>query len=193
MRLFIAIDLSEVQRAEAAGAARTLQHALEKARAFRAIRWVAPEAMHLTVRFIGEVSDAIGERLRDALSTPIACAPFTVALGDASTFPAGGVPRVVWIGLSQGADGARVVYEQVDAVVRRLGLAPESRDYRAHLTLGRVRDLQHRPAARLREALATLRIDPSPETADHATLYRSHLSPKGPRYEPLTRIPLLQP
>jgi 2'-5' RNA ligase len=191
VRLFVALDLSDGQRAEAERVSQTLQRALDKARAAEAIRWVAAAQAHLTVRFIGEVDDAMGARVVDALRPPLECRPFTFALGDAGTFPGGSHPRVVWIGVKEGGAGATAARDEIEARLVARGVEPENRPFRAHLTLGRVRDPRRfggAAARALRAAMASVSVDASPATIDHATLYRSHLSPKGSRYEALARI-----
>jgi 2'-5' RNA ligase len=190
MRLFVAIDLSDGQRAEASRTADVLQRALENARAPRAIRWVAHAALHLTVRFIGEVDDEQGARIVAALAPPLEVAPFRLALESVGTFPGSGLPRVVWIAIGDGQSGASAAHHGIETRLTALGVPAEARRFRPHLTLGRVRDIRRSQAAALVKAVRRLRIDPAPALVDCLTLYRSYLSPKGPRYEPLTRTPL---
>jgi RNA 2',3'-cyclic 3'-phosphodiesterase len=190
MRLFTALDLSDAQRSEAARAAEALQRELDRVRAPRAVRWVAPDRLHLTVRFIGEVGDDFGARIAEALSAPLEVAPFTLALGDPGTFPSSGQPRVVWLGLAEGAAGSSAAHDAIDARLAALGVPSEERSFKAHLTLGRVREIGRAQAGALMTAARALHISRSPATVAHLTLYRSYLSPKGPRYEPLARIPL---
>jgi 2'-5' RNA ligase len=190
MRLFVAIDLSDGQRAEAARAADVLQRALENARAPRAIRWVAHHALHLTVRFIGEVDDDHGGRIVAALERPLEIAPFQLALESVGTFPGSGLPRVIWVGIADGQSGASAAHREIETRLAALGVASEARKFRPHLTLGRVREIRRSQAAELVKASRGLRIDPAPALVETVTLYRSYLSPKGPRYEPLTRTPL---
>jgi 2'-5' RNA ligase len=190
MRLFVAIDLSDGQRAEAVRAADVLQRAMENARAPRAIRWVAHTALHLTVRFIGEVDEEQGGQIVAALARPLEVAPFQLALGNVGTFPPSGVPRVVWVGVGDGQPGASAAHHGIEIRLTALGLPSEARKFRPHLTLGRVREIRGPQAAELMKAARGLRIDPAPALVRSLTLYRSYLSPKGPRYEPLTRTPL---
>lgn len=190
MRLFVAIDLSDAQRTEAERAAGVLQRRLDAVKASRAVRWASVEQMHLTLRFIGEVDDALGARVAQALAPPLPVSAFSLALGRPGVFPGPGRPRVIWIGLTEGSDGAAASHEAVEARLQMLGLEPEERAFRAHVTLGRVREIRPPQAAALREAMDRLRIDAAPATVTHATLYRSHLSPKGARYEPLMRTML---
>jgi RNA 2',3'-cyclic 3'-phosphodiesterase len=190
MRLFVAIDLSDAQRSEAERAASVLQRRLDAVKASRAVRWAASTQMHLTLRFIGEVDDALGARVADALAPPLPVSAFSLALGGPGVFPGPSRPRVIWIGLAEGIDGAAASHDAVEARLQTIGLEPEERPFRAHVTLGRVREIRPPQAAALREAMDRLRIDPAPATVTHATLYRSHLSPKGARYEPLVRTML---
>jgi 2'-5' RNA ligase len=189
MRLFVAIDLSDGQRAEAVRAAEVLQRALESAGAPRAIRWVAHHALHLTVRFIGEVDDDHGGRIVAALARPLEIAAFELTLENVGTFPGSGLPRVVWVGVGD-QSGASAAREGLEARLTALGVPSEARKFRPHLTLGRVREIRRSQAAELVKAARGLRIDPAPALVERVTLYRSYLSPKGPRYEPLTRTPL---
>ena len=190
MRLFVAIDLSDAQRSEAERTASVLQRRLDAVKASRAVRWASSPQIHLTLRFIGEVDDALGARVVDALAPPLPVSAFSLSLGRPGVFPGPGRPRVIWIGLAEGSDGAAASHDAVEARLQTLGLEPEVRPFRAHVTLGRVREIRPPQATALREAMDRLRIDPAPATVTHATLYRSHLSPKGARYEPLLRTML---
>jgi RNA 2',3'-cyclic 3'-phosphodiesterase len=186
-RLFVAIDLTDAQRAAASRVVESLQRALEEVRAPRAVRWAPPAQMHVTLRFIGEVAETDGMRLAESLAPPLAVTPFTLALGRPGVFPGPSRPRVLWIGLVEGSDGAAASHDEIEQRLTAAGAAPEARAFRAHLTIGRVRELRAAQAAALRDAMNGLRIDPAPATVTHTTLYRSHLSPKGARYEPLVR------
>jgi RNA 2',3'-cyclic 3'-phosphodiesterase len=190
MRLFVAVDLSESQREEAVRAAAALQRALERARAPHAVRWASHSQMHLTLRFIGEVDDATGARVAESLAPPLPVTAFTLALGAPGVFPGPSRPRVIWIGLADGASGASAAHDAIEDRLTAVGIEAETRRFRAHVTLGRVREMRPRHASALRAAMSSLRLEPQPATIAHATLYRSHLSPKGARYEALVRTTL---
>jgi 2'-5' RNA ligase len=190
MRLFVAIDLSEAQRNEAERAAGVLQRRLDSAKASHAIRWASAAHMHLTLRFIGEVDDGMGARVVQALAPPLSVPRFSLALGRPGVFPGPGRPRVIWLGLAEGNDGAAASHDAVEARLETIGLPPDERPFRGHVTLGRVRELRPAQAAVLREAMDRLSIDAAAATVTDVTLYRSHLSPKGARYEPLLRSKL---
>jgi 2'-5' RNA ligase len=190
MRLFVAIDLSDAQRHEAERVAALLQRQLDAVGAARAVRWSGAEQMHLTLRFVGEVADAVGERIAAVLAPPLAASSFAISLGRPGVFPGPGRPRVIWLGLAEGGEGATASHEAVEARLQTLGLPREERPFRGHVTLGRVREIRPTYASVLREAMDRLTIDPAPATVTEVTLYRSHLSPKGARYEPLVRARL---
>jgi len=182
VRAFVAIRLSpEVNEAVA-----TFQAGLR--RLGGEISWTAPTNFHLTLRFLGnrvapEVVMAMIEGLR-----PIASAvpPFTIYARGAGAFPSLNRPRVIWIGLS---DGELIeVAHQVEALSVRCGLEPENRGFTPHLTIGRVRNPSRN--AMMREALeAAADRDFGSSLIASMTLYRSHLSPDGAKYEPLAVLP----
>ena len=107
-------------------------------------------------------------------------------LGRLGVFPPTGLPRVLWIGIADGAESLGIVHR---LLAERLGVADrgEDRPFHAHVTLARVRGRMASLGDVLRE------VDNSvgtPTRVDHITLYESHLSPGGPRYEPLVRTRL---
>jgi 2'-5' RNA ligase len=92
--------------------------------------------------------------------------------------------------VTDGADAARMVYRQLDERLGSLGFASEAREYRPHVTLGRVRDLSHQAGRNLRQWLQAVPLQLGEVAVDHVTLYRSQLSSRGPRYEPILRARL---
>jgi 2'-5' RNA ligase len=151
---------------------------------------VNPDAAHVTLRFVGETSEQNVALLGHALQASLPIAPFDMHWLVLGSFPGGRHPRVIWIGPGEDEHGlaalAALVAARLDPVV---GPA-EARPFRPHLTLARVRD-----AARLDWPALLRSIDAghSISHVDHVTMYRSRLSPKGARYEPLIRAPLVAP
>jgi 2'-5' RNA ligase len=147
-------------------------------------RWLPPENLHLTVRFIGSVDRGLVEGIADRLAESH-LASFGLALGDLGTFKRGRLVRVAWLGLTSGVEAAQSLAAQVDVECVRAGLESEKRAFRPHLTLARAR-------ARIGAALPSLPDAPvfRPWKADELVLYQSHLSPKGSVYEPLRRLRL---
>jgi RNA 2',3'-cyclic 3'-phosphodiesterase len=182
MRLFCAVELSESVRAEAGRIAARLAEGLGPS-ARRAVTWVAPAAMHLTLRFIGEADDSLAAELRRRVSEPFGISPFRVTVGGVGAFPPSGPPRVVWLGIGEGAAELTRLYAEFESRIEGLGLSRDDRPFRAHLTLGRVK-APLGPAARQVMASAPAASAGSC-TVDRVTLFESRLSPSGARYTAL--------
>ena len=182
MRLFVACEIGDAAREAAAGLIDGLRRRAAGAAPDARITWVAPERLHLTVRFIGETHAEQGARVLEALRDPIEVAPFTIEWGALGAFPPKGSPRVLWAGVERGADDLARVEQAVSRRLITLGIAPEDRPYRPHLTLARVRDAAGLRAGPLLEGLAAT-LGRSPVRA--ITLFESRLSPKGPTYTAL--------
>jgi RNA 2',3'-cyclic 3'-phosphodiesterase len=184
MRLFAAIELPEDVRAALFSAAIDLRARLGALDA----RWVEPEKLHLTVRFIGHVADDSAPALIERVRRPVAVAPFDVRLGACGVFPRSGQPRVIWVGITEGAPALVRIHEELDARLVPLGYEAEQRRFTAHLTLARVRSAKRSASVR-----ALVSACPVPDLrchVPHVTLFRSHLSPRGSRYEIVATIPL---
>jgi 2'-5' RNA ligase len=187
MRLFVAAEIGETLAARAAELTRELQRRARESAPRARVTWVPADRLHLTVRFIGEVDETRAAGVHNALEPPLAVAPFDLTLTGAGAFPKGGAPRVLWVGVANGRDELVAAERDVSARLARLGIPEEERAYSPHLTLARVREPAGLRSARLLEglterALGTVRVDA-------ITLFQSKLSPKGPAYTPLLRIP----
>lgn len=170
-RLFVAIDLPpQVKDALAA-----LETHIPTA------RWVKPEAMHLTLRFIGgDVPDAQVEPIQSALAQVEADA-FTLALHGVGRFPPGKKPpSVLWVGLVD-QPALLTLHGEIERALAAVGFPPESRPFSPHLTLARLKAT--RPVREADAFLADNReFTAGPITVDAFHLYASLLAPQGPRY-----------
>jgi len=179
IRAFFAVELGAAARRAAAAAA----HALRGRPGGDGVRWVRPEGLHVTLRFLGGVEPArvapLAARARGELAL---LSPFRVRLGAAELFPTPRRPRVVALGLRPEAPLAALAGALERAAVAE-GFAPEERPFRAHLTLGRVRERRCPDAAGLAVPAEELAVD-------EIVLYRSELAPEGARYVPLERLRL---
>lgn len=148
-------------------------------------RWVPVENMHLTVRFIGHVDDSRAPALIDALTPPLDVPPFDIEFGGCGVFPQSGPPRVLWIGLTHGLPSLLSLHHVFNDRLRPLGHDPEDRPFGAHLTLARIKDAPRGASRMVRDALAGVAPALAPMRVSRATIFQSHLSPRGPRYEPV--------
>jgi len=187
VRLFTAIELGERVQARAAAVLETLRHRAATSAPRAKITWVPADRMHLTLRFIGEVDDAKGEAIVSALRAPLALEPFAVRWAGLGSFPPRGAPRVLWVGVASGRDALVRAESEISTRLAALGIAREDRPYSPHLTMARVREPGGLKTAPLFEgvdgALGETHVDT-------ITLFRSHLSPKGPTYVAIERTRL---
>ncbi len=196
MRIFIGIDLNSEVRAH-------IERFLEGVQAFAPdARWVRPESLHITLKFIGEQTpdqvEAVTERLRRVES-----GAFEIRSGGFGFFPTANAPRVFWIGIHAGPQLAELA-ESIDMATSELGIPREDRNYSPHLTLARggagrrsgspKRQKDDGPNvifATLEKRLAAMsELDFGTMTAQEFILYQSQLSPGGSKYTKLQRFPL---
>jgi 2'-5' RNA ligase len=185
IRTFIAISLPE-SVLEAIG---RIQDQLQKSR-FN-VRWTRTEAIHLTLKFLGDVDRDRGEEIRRALGAAIKdMAPFTLKGKGVGVFPDLRRPRVVWTGISGDTQILRDLHFRIEDELKGLGFPKEKRPFKGHLTLGRVKGpLEKR---KFREALEGLSgFQTVPFAVESVVLFQSTLSPQGATYSKLAEVPLV--
>jgi 2'-5' RNA ligase len=178
-RLFVALPLSEDARQALSTIVR------ERVPAGLPGRAVPPRNWHLTLRFLGDVDPVAADRLAAALDGADLGGAFSVSWGRLGAFPRPQRATVLWIGLADGADPLAALAARVEECARDAGFPAEDRPFRAHLTLARIR-----PDRDVRSLVEG--FDPAgvTMTADHISLYRSHLGSGGARYEAVEEFPL---
>lgn len=189
LRLFIAVPVAEAVRVQIA-------EAVEATRPPRGgggqggVRWVLPDGLHLTLKFLGSTEPGRLPAVREAIAaTALEAHPVTLGLRGVGAFPSAGRPRVLWIGLVRGQEALAAMAAGLDARLAPLGWPPETRPFRAHLTLARCDDPAAGRAAleELDRAAGSLDLG---WTAERLVLFRSHLGHGPARYEPLQEAPL---
>jgi RNA 2',3'-cyclic 3'-phosphodiesterase len=185
MRLFVAIDLDDVARAAIAQTQRRLAEILDTD---RSLKWVSPAHMHLTLAFLGEIAEPVVPAIVENLSLNIDARPFTAVFRNLGVFPPRGAPRVLWLGVGDGASDVVGAQRVVADRVADAGVALDRRPFHPHLTLARWR------SSRPKDARRALAVGPETPTArvdvDHVTLYQSRLTSAGPVYTSLARATL---
>ena len=133
-RLFIAVELTPAARRHAEEALRIFKEGLPSG-----VRWVRPEGIHLTLKFLGNVSnDAIPTIESGMRLAAEGICPFTVRVQDAGCFPSTRRPRVLWLGLRGELEPLLTAQSRLEDSLEALGIERESRRFRPHLTVGRV-------------------------------------------------------
>jgi 2'-5' RNA ligase len=194
MRLFVALDIDDAIR-------QRIVRFLDGVREFApSARWVRPESLHVTLKFIGEKSEGDVENIQQALET-ISADAFDLNFRGYGFFPEARAPRVFWVG-SEGGTNLTYLAATVDEALARLGIPKEEHPFNAHLTLargGRGSGLPRKQKGdgpnlsfqRLQEKLAAR---PAPDfgtmTAREFFLYQSQLSPGGSEYTKLAAFVL---
>lgn len=174
MRLFLGLELPEPVKVDA----------LSLRRPWPGARWQRPEQLHLTLHFLGEVACGELTRLCDALEAP-PLSPCRLMLSGVGVFGSPDRPRVLWAGVDPEAPlhtWHRVLGERLAAQ----GFPLEARPYHPHLTLAR---FGGRPVSVDAFLQAHADFTSSPFDVDTLTLFASHLSSGGARYEVIERFP----
>lgn len=190
VRLFVAVLLEPV----VLDILTDLQGQMRRLDTAGSVRWVDPHGIHLTLKFLGQVSEARLDPVCTGISRAVEGmqAP-TLALGALGAFPSPHRPRVLWVGIREGARQLQPLALAVDTAMHDLGWEKEERSFQPHLTVGRVRETARREATRaLVEAIARLVVPETPALRHpRLALVQSHLGPAGARYEEL-RVWLLE-
>jgi len=183
MRTFIAVPLPPDSQAMLA----TLQENLRSSKAD--VRWTSIQSIHLTLKFLGEIDQAIVPRMAEELRAAVASERrFQLRLRGLGGFPNLSSPRVIWCAVQDGKENLLSLQQTVDAACVRLAQAPEERGFKPHLTLGRVTGKTN--LQRLLECIKICPVLESTFTVDHINIYKSVLLPRGAVYNVLENIEL---
>jgi len=192
MRIFVALDIDDAIR-------RRIEQLMDGVREFAPdVRWIKPESLHVTLKFIGEQPLEVVDRIKEALSG-IKVGAFSVSFREYGFFPTARSARVFWVGIEGGTELKRLA-AAIEAACLPLGIGKEDREFSPHLTLARggsgapgrqKEDKVNRRFAKLQEKLSVLS---SPEfgtmSAREFFLYESKISRDGARYSKIEKFDL---
>ena len=188
MRLFIGVELDDRVKAAAASIGESLQRELGPR---LDARWVPPANLHITLWFLGEVHESRVELTMDAVIRPLDETAFDIEISGAGAFPPSGPPRVLWLGVTAGADSLARVHAELTRRLEPIGYEAERRPYSAHLTLARVKNIARTVSARdIRSVLQARPAHAGRCRIEAVTVFRSRVSAKGATYEALQRVRL---
>jgi len=188
LRLFVAIELP----GEVRSVLSKMQHDLQRDAALARLRWVRPEGIHLTLKFLGAVPAEKRGDIEAAVQRAVAgIPPFELRLGKLGTFGSKRAPRVLWVDVAGDTETLARLQAQVDRELAPLGFPAEGRAFAQHLTLARV------PAEHASETggpLADVVANHEPPrgtiAAKALALMKSDLRPSGALYTQLLAAPL---
>ncbi|MBW6517287.1 MAG: RNA 2',3'-cyclic phosphodiesterase [ANME-2 cluster archaeon] len=179
IRTFIAVELPH----DMTEAIRTIQQEMD----FKGLKLVEPDLVHLTMKFLGDIPESQVEPISQALAG-IDCPPFPAMIAGVGVFPKPAYMKVIWL-------GARGEFEhlhgEVERTLKEFRFKKDRGKFTAHATLARVRHLDEPTKEHLAQVLTGLQdVDLGEFTVEHITVKKSTLTPRGPIYETLKKIPL---
>lgn len=185
LRCFIAIEMSDPIKKEVG----KLLDIMQKHDAD--IKWVAPENVHLTLKFLGSTTDALLPDIRKSLSKILSSyKPFYIRIYGTGIFPNRKYPRIIWTGIYD-SDILNKMRADIEQAMALLGFQKEDKEFNPHLTLGRVRS--PKGVVNIVNELDNYKImEFGMLHVDHIKLMKSDLKPKGAVYTCLHDIPLMK-
>ncbi len=182
VRLFAAVSLPESWISALSALQRKLMRRFPSG-----VRWMLPENLHATVRFIGSFKqESVGELVRSWGSRPLTGSLPTLQLTRCGCFPNQGPERILWAGAEVASGSWRTLEEHVDATLAPFGITPSQEDLVIHITLGRARDAEALRGAR--ELLSAVAIPPEQLTVCAVDLFSSEPTEGGSRYSKLASM-----
>ncbi|ACZ62341.1 RNA 2',3'-cyclic phosphodiesterase [Dehalococcoides mccartyi] len=159
----------------------------------QAVKWVNPESMHLTIKFLGDTQlGQISNIIKGLEKAAQVCSSFSLCTNRIGAFPSLSSPKIIWLGLEGEIEKLNTLFAEVEKNISGLGFPAEQREFAPHLTLGRLRESASK--IDLQTAAETLKTTPPvPKTsfkATHIHLFKSQLLPAGPIYTKLAKISL---
>ena len=184
IRTFIAVEIPE----NITAGIRELQQGL-KNYGFD-IRWVRPENIHLTLKFLGHVQSADIENIFSAISrTVVGIASIPLQAKGLGVFPGIKRPRIIWVGLTGQLELLMRLQKTLDANLKNIGFPPEKRPFKGHLTIGRIKAKMN--SKTFGDALIAFRkFESETFIVDKIILFKSELKPKGAVYTNLVSAAL---
>lgn len=183
-RVFIASSLNE----EAKNLIKDIQSNIKKLNC--QIKWVKPENVHLTLKFLGNIeSDRIDELKKLVQSTSKMTQSIKSDLFNLGAFPNSQKPKILWVGLSDNESKIAQLAETIETSLSTIGFSKEKRSFKPHVTIGRVRSFKNiKP---LSETISQFSVKNAvAQNIDNITIYKSTLTPTGPIYEVLKKFEL---
>ena len=185
IRTFIAVEIDAAIRRAAARLIEQLRPAGAD------VKWVEPENLHLTLKFLGDLgADGVARVCQAVQKAAAGVPPFEIEIRGAGAFPNVHRPQTIWLGAGEGDDQMAQLAEQVESALEPFGFRRETRRFRTHLTIGRVRRDGGRTAG-LGPALDEVAgYEAGRMPVEEVVVFSSELTRSGPIYKAMGRAPL---
>ena len=187
VRLFVACEVPDDVKQSIGGVIDEL-----RARSGTAVRWIRPEGVHVTLKFLGEVPvkklPAIKLAVQEAV---VGHSPFELEFSNIGTFGGREGLRIMWVGIAGDVLRLEALVRTVNAALAVVGFEPERRPFRPHLTLGRVRDeIPTRQRAQIEVDVGKMDVPGTGWRTSQVSLMRSIITAQGASYEVIATFPL---
>ncbi|MFH1395681.1 MAG: RNA 2',3'-cyclic phosphodiesterase [Candidatus Omnitrophota bacterium] len=183
IRTFIAVELSDEAKAELSRIQSVFQKNPDN------IKWVKPDNIHLTLKFLGNIQENKSEEIENVLKKAVlGIAPFEIVLHGLGVFPGENVPRVLWVGIKDGAKQLTDIADKIETLLAEKGFPKEKRNFSAHLTLGRIKHIKNRTL--FKNLLNSVIVKQVSVHVGRIVLFKSKLSSEGALHEVLQVINL---
>lgn len=153
---------------------------------FKDVKWVSPENLHLTIKFLGEVKESDLKNLSDCVEKAASdFSPFSIGFSNIGFFPSSKNPKVIWIGADGGADNLLDLFQELENFLENLGFDREARTFSSHLTIGRVKKQKKHKYNRSINPEELPVFESVKFYVKSIAIIKSTLTPQGPIYEKL--------
>lgn len=154
------------------------------------VKWVKENQMHLTLKFLGNIEETKTQEVsRELESITNESKKFTISLSKIGAFPNINKPRIIWIDIDEGKDTLKLLADKIESRLEKIGFAKEKREFKTHLTLGRIKSLKN--ISQLTEVIQKTDSQSQDKIKiSSLILFQSTLTSKGAIYMPLAEIKL---
>ncbi len=188
VRAFLAIDLPEELKKKLSELSKI--EAPEKTK----LKWVEEENLHITLHFFGNITEKLAERiLKKCKEAFEEFGPFTLEITELGHFSNRGIPRVIWIGIFDISETLFRIHKALKEVLKKLKLEQSKEEFHPHITILRVKEVNEEETFKrfyedLKKVAQWYKGLKFP--VREIILFKSELSPRGPKYTPIGKIPL---
>ncbi|MFC1551023.1 RNA 2',3'-cyclic phosphodiesterase [Candidatus Latescibacterota bacterium] len=180
MRTFIAVEIpAEIKN-------KIGRYADSMRDSFQNVKWVSPENLHLTLKFLGEINEEDVDSLIECMNPVFSdFRSFDLMLEHTGCFPSNKNPRVIWIGSDGGADNLLDIFQELEHCLETVGIDRDERMFSPHLTIGRVKRSHGKHGSHTTITGDIPEFEPATFRVNSIALIKSTLTPQGPIYEKL--------
>jgi 2'-5' RNA ligase len=186
-RIFVAVDISDEARRRVSEYSNALRREFPNLR----VGWEKPEKLHLTLKFLGETGE---NQLKDLVGivekTALKISKFRLQISETGVFPSPRNARILWLGVKDEKGSLREISEILESECEKLGFAKEKRNFKSHLTIGRLREPQK--SNEIAQKHLQNGFEPVEFEVSEIVIYESKLQPAGSVYSAVSKYKLNQ-